>query len=330
MIMRKITITIASLLIFIACKSQVDAHFSQYYAHPLWLNPAMTGAFDGKLRVTAIYRSQWNSINDPFITSGLSADVVTGKNLNIGLSLLNQTAGTAGYRYMNGSISFTYSGLRLGEEGTQHVLLGMQIGLLNRRFDPTKFQFGDQWNPATGFDPTTATADLLSKTSASSFDAGAGIAWLDATPDKNVNPFAGFSLLHLTRPYDPFISGNKAFLPFRYAVHGGARIRIAENATITPNILYLRQGNAEEKMIGATANLSVNEPTDLLFGLNYRIGDAISPMAGLRYQNFTLGLSYDNTISNLSKTAGKANSFEISLSFTTPRSEYKGIPCPKF
>ena len=31
--------------------AQVDPHFSQYYVYPSWLNPALTGAFDGRYSV---------------------------------------------------------------------------------------------------------------------------------------------------------------------------------------------------------------------------------------------------------------------------------------
>lgn len=326
----KKTFTILFTLILTQGFAQVDAHFSQYYAHPLWLNPAMTGAFNGSLRVAGIYRSQWGSITNAFSTSGLSADVVTGKNLNIGVSLLNQTAGDAGYRYMNGSISFAYTGVRFGKEESQQLVIALQAGFLNRRFDASKFQFGDQWNPSIGFDPSIQTSDLLTKTSATALDAGAGIAWLDRTEDKLIAPFAGFSVMHLTKPEDPFIAGSKTSLPMRYSFHGGARISISSTTSITPNILYMRQGNTDEKMVGAAAAIAVNESSDLLFGINYRIGDALSPFAGLRYQKITFGLSYDNNISNLGKMSGQANSFECSLSFIVPKSEYKGIPCPVF
>src|SRR5690349_6455580 len=115
--MKKLFFSIAIFVAAASAQAQVDPHFSQYYAHPLWLNPAMTGAFNGTVRVAGIYRSQWGSVTNPFATSGLSADVVTGKNINIGASVLNQTAGDAGYRYMHGSLSIAYSGLKFGIDG---------------------------------------------------------------------------------------------------------------------------------------------------------------------------------------------------------------------
>src|SRR5215510_10856976 len=81
---------------------QTDPHFSQYYAYPLWLNPGLTGAIDGNYRVTAMYRSQWGGISNPFATPGISADIVTNKNVSFGLNIMNQRAGNIGYSYLTG------------------------------------------------------------------------------------------------------------------------------------------------------------------------------------------------------------------------------------
>src|SRR5687767_10858457 len=83
--------------------AQVDPHFSQYYAFPLWLNPGMAGVMDGDFRVSGIYRNQWNNVMTPFTTSGLSADVATGKGLNFGVDFMSQSAGDAGYKYVTAS-----------------------------------------------------------------------------------------------------------------------------------------------------------------------------------------------------------------------------------
>ncbi len=51
-----------------------DPHYTQYYVYPSWLNPALTGVFDGSTRVSAIYRNQWGNISTPYNTPGVSAD----------------------------------------------------------------------------------------------------------------------------------------------------------------------------------------------------------------------------------------------------------------
>jgi len=309
----KAVVLLLSMVTGAAVHAQTDPHFSQYYVYPLWLNPALTGVMDGDYRVTAVYRNQWGSVSSPFSTPGVSADFVTNKNVNLGMNIMNQRTNTGGYNYLSAYGTMSYTGVRFGDH---QITMGLAFGLINRRFDPSKFQTGDQWNPITGYNPSGGGTEVLGKTSALSFDAGAGIMYFDGTPGKKANVFAGFSAYHLTQPEDPFITGGThEKMPVRYTGHGGIKLNVSEGVSFTPNLLYMRQGNAEEKMAGAYAQLRVNEEADFVIGANYRFKDAMSPYAGIYYKNFAIGVSYDVNASDLSKAAGNANSFEISLSF---------------
>src|SRR6187402_2597459 len=95
--------------------AQSDPHFTQYYVYPSWLNPALTGAFDGAYRVSGIYRTQWGNISSPYSTAGISADFTTNKDMNFGVAILNQTAGDGGYKYTTGYVNLAYTGVRFGK-----------------------------------------------------------------------------------------------------------------------------------------------------------------------------------------------------------------------
>src|ERR1700712_3413113 len=58
-----------------------DPAFSQFFSSPLSLNPALTGKFNGQLRVAGNYRNQWPQINNAFITETVSVDgnILNGK-----------------------------------------------------------------------------------------------------------------------------------------------------------------------------------------------------------------------------------------------------------
>ena len=327
-------LVIISLIVFSHFRSmaQVDPHFSQFYAYPLWLNPGLTGVTNGDYRVTAIYRNQWRSVTTPFSTMGVSADVATNKNLNVGANVLNQTAGDGGYNYLNAYATIAYSGIRFGTDLNQQVTIGIQAGMLSRRFDPSKFQYGDQWNAVSGYNPGAATADVIAFKSVAVFDAGAGVSYIDNTPGKQVNFFGGFAAFHLTQPEDPFINGNgKKKLPFRYVGHIGAAVNVSETFSITPNALYMQQGNATEKMIGAFGTIKANETIDLMLGVNYRFKDAVSPYVGIGLQNFLLGMSYDVNNSELGAAVSGTNSFEISLTWTGRKGNkpLRYLSCPR-
>ena len=73
--MKKITLFVALLLVVIAGMAQ-DIHYSQFYASPLTLNPALTGVNACNYRVGVMYRSQWSSVSaDPYQTPSISFDI---------------------------------------------------------------------------------------------------------------------------------------------------------------------------------------------------------------------------------------------------------------
>ena len=113
-------------------QAQVDPHFSQYYIQPMTMNPAFTGAFDGDIRLSAIWRSQYgNTLN----TRGISAEKTTDRNANFGVNLINQVSSDGAYSFTNGYLSFAYTGVRFGADENHFLVMAMQIGFISRKFD---------------------------------------------------------------------------------------------------------------------------------------------------------------------------------------------------
>src|SRR3954468_11308452 len=71
--MRKLFCICIILTIAVVGRAQ-DPNFSQFFVSPLTLNPALTGKFDGAVRVAGNYRNQWPTINNAFTTYTVSAD----------------------------------------------------------------------------------------------------------------------------------------------------------------------------------------------------------------------------------------------------------------
>ena len=312
--------------------AQVDPHFTQYYIYPSWTNSALTGSFDGFYKVSGIFRTQWGNISAPYSTQGLAAEFTSDKNLNYGVSLLNQTAGNGGYRYNTIYANIAYTGLRFGATENHRIVFGMQAGLIQRSFDVNRLDFLSEYNPITGL-PDKPSGELLQSPRTSTFDAAAGVMYFDGSTSKKANVYVGYSASHLTRPKDKFNgNGPNAKLPMRHILHGGLKIRVNNLLSLTPNVLYMRQGTAQEKTIGCYSQYRIASETDLMAGANYRFADALSPFLGFSHKKFVLGLSYDINTSELSKLAKGSNSFEISLSISgkknlkTPEVEFV---CPR-
>ncbi|MFT3705159.1 MAG: PorP/SprF family type IX secretion system membrane protein [Agriterribacter sp.] len=308
--------------------AQVDPHFSQYYIQPATLNPALTGAMQGDYRVSAIWKNQYaNTLS----SRGVAAEMATNRNLNAGINVFNQASSDHAYSYTTANISLAYTGVRFNNH---YISMALQAGVINRYFNINKLQFGDQWTAGIGYSETNAGQEVFNKPSVTVLDAGAGVMYYDATPEKKVNVFAGFSAFHLSRPSDPFISGGeKEKMPVRYSLHGGAKIMVNDLFSIVPNFLYMRQGEAEEKVAGAYLQVNASEKVDLLFGANLRFGNAFIPFAGFFYKGLTVGMSYDTNISNKTTAALNRNSAELSLSYTwwqKKSTQTKMAPCPRF
>src|SRR6201989_3030727 len=65
------------LLLLIMCGTKIFAQdhiYTQFFDSPIYLNPALTGQFEGDLRMNAIYRNQWTSIPGNFNYTTASID----------------------------------------------------------------------------------------------------------------------------------------------------------------------------------------------------------------------------------------------------------------
>jgi type IX secretion system PorP/SprF family membrane protein len=310
--------------------AQIDPHFSQYYIQPMLLNPALTGAIEGDFRVASVWRSQYAGT---LTTQGLSGEAVTNKNTNFGFNLLDEQSADKSYNFMNGYFTMAYTGVRLGPRQNHFIVLAAQWGFLNRHFDVSKMQFGDQWSSALGYDPNIASGESFVKPSVTSFDAGVGIAYYDATPEKTASLFGGFSAVHLNRPANPILSGDAAAtLPIRYSFHAGVRIIESEYFTIVPTVIYMKEGSAEEKAAGAYLQIYASDDVDVMLGANWRWDDAFCPFAGFYYKGLTVGVSYDANISPGEAVVANNGSFEVTLSYVFQKinAKTKKFYCPRF
>ena len=308
----------------VGVQAQIDPHFSQYYAHPLWLNPALTGVTDGEYRVSLNAKQQWGSVSNSFLTGGASFDMAPVKNLAFGAMVLNQNSGDINYNHLSAMVSGAYR-IHFGRAGLNMINFGLQAGILNKSFDPSKVTLGSQYNPVTGYDPGLGINESFASSNTLVPDVNAGIMFFDGTPDQRLNAFGGVMAGHITRPVDKFL-GSNIRMPIRYAVHGGTRVRVSEAINITPNGLYMTQGNAREIALGAYAQLMLNQDSDLMFGTNYRVDDAAIAFFGLHLKNMVFGLSYDFNTSSLNRATSSQGGLELSVSFTGR----KGLFGPNF
>jgi len=295
-----------------------DYFFSQFYAAPLILNPALTGLSNGDYRLNINYRNQQKGIV-PYTTYSAAFDSkilrsFTGDNtLAAGIVYLND--GYADGVLNNLSMLFSTAYHQVFGTKKNHFLSGgLQIGLLQRRIDQTKLSFSNQWSIANGYDPSIQHGMNFSADQINSADINLGILWYHFLSDKS-SVFLGVDAAHLIAPKESFF-GIDNRLSKRYLVHLGSRLPLSESMAIVPNLIYNSQNKISQAVIGSLVDYSLNEDVILKSGLWYRNRDKSAIfMAGVELYSMQVSLSYD-FYSGVQRTAGSNGGFEISLVYS--------------
>ena len=297
--------------------SAQDPHYTQANRIPSWYNPAAAGHGVEHIRLTMLYRNQWASVMSPFKTQGLFFDKQVSK-VGLGANLVNNSSGDAGIRqlFLNGQISYRYA------IGKSVFASGLQFGLIQKSFDPSKMTFDDQYTPDQGANPTNPTSETFSYTKLTRPDFGAGLLWTYGHPGKEkFYPYAGVSLQHINQPKESFIEENN-FIPRKLTANAGIGIVLSEAITITPMLLFAQQQFSKELLGGVIVKLPLDGRDNVEGGLLFRNKDAAALYAGYQWNNFMLGMSYDV---NLSGVSGGPGAFELTLSYIPKAKEKKEL-----
>ena len=308
-----------------------DFQLSQYDAPPLFLNPAMTGMFDGQYRVHAHYRTQWAAIaSKPFTTAGVSFDMPY-KKFGIGLQVMNNRAGAGSYNATSALLSLGYD-VVFDKPNNHHLALGAQAGILQKSVDVSKLTFGNQYIGANGgsFNADVLSGETFSSTSFTVSDVNAGLLYYYAKESARLNPFIGFSAFHLTEPAEVFLGGTSK-LPIRYYFHGGTKININEKVQLLPKFVYMKQTNAESFTASLLLHYFMKDnDTYLIFGPTIRSKDAAIIEAGIKKGKYLARISYDINTSPLKTVSSSRGGFEISLTYIARKSTPNPLAnCPR-
>ena len=136
-----------------------DPQYSQFYAAPLYLNPAFTGSAMAP-RVNFNHRNQWPSLSANFVTSSLSADMYIDK-IRSGVGIL-MTTDRQFTNLTTTDIGAIYSyHLKLSDNLT--AKLGVQGSYVTRGINFADYTFGDQISSylSTGAFPRVSSDQIL-------------------------------------------------------------------------------------------------------------------------------------------------------------------------
>lgn len=315
---------------FSASLSAQDFHLSMYDAAPIFLNPAMTGLIDTKMRAHVQFRNQWNVLAyKPFTTALVSFDLPKGK-WGFGGQITNMHAGAGNYNVLQVLASAAYA-VPIDKDKYHNLSLGLQAGFTQKRIEYQVLSFDSQWSTTNGgsFDKSLSSGESFSGNVQFQEAVNFGALYYYGKQQTRINPFLGISAFNLTTPKESFAGGNNR-LPRRYYMHAGVRVNVSEILYVIPKILIYSQA----KIIQQTYSLDAGyyfkgEKFYALAGYTMRVKDASIIYAGLKKDNYIFKLAYDFNVSTLRGITKTRGAYEISLTWMgkkTKSTEIKNCP----
>jgi type IX secretion system PorP/SprF family membrane protein len=329
-------ITIFFAIVNLIAQAQ-DPEFSQYYAAPLYLNPAFSGtSVDHRFNIN--YRNQWPNIANAFQTYAFSYDYNLDQlNSGLGVLVVVDKAGTASMTSQQVNFQYSYK-VHISDKWV--LSSGLNFGIGTRSLDYNKLIFYNELDfLQSGGVPPDKRSDV---DRASYFDFGGGMLAYSR------KFWIGFAAAHLNRP-NRSLTDDEAQIPIKTTIHGGVRIPLYHGlfkkdrvAALAPSFVYKQQGRFDQLDVGT---YFLYEP--VVLGLWYRgipirqnvndniSQDAIVVILGFQLEKVEISYSYDVTVSELGPISGGAH--ELALKFkidmaaqVKTRKKEKFIPCPTF
>lgn len=357
--MKHLFISILLIVLFQLSGFSQDKHFTQFYSSPLTLNPALTGAFDGRYRVSGIYRDQWrNALDQPYRTFSGAIDVRFDLELNsrykdaiaAGIMFFSDQVGVIDFNTNQMALSAAFH-KGLDWDKKQFLTLGIQGSLSQRNVNYESLTFHDQFKSEAGYiDPT---AEFFPPNNFSFSDLAVGLNY-SYNPKERTAIFIGLSMHHVLEPRisfyeepdpeeDPGIEeGEGVNLYRKYAAQFSAELPLNKEGSVSilPRALISLQGPHLRVNAGTNLRFALSESKDLAMQLGGWVRpvrneqeefflDAIVGLVGLEINSFFLGLSYDINVRDLSVYQQGQGAFEISLTYIGSF-ENESILCPSF
>lgn len=311
-----------------------DVQYSQFYASPLYLNPALAGTSD-QHRVVGNFRDQWPAIPGSYISYSISYDVnIAEAHSGLGLTVQRDQAGSGALSTTTIGGVYAYE-MKLNRKLAFRPAIGLAYG--NRAVDMTRLKFGDQL--LTGNDISVQSNLINDRVGYMDISAG-GLLY--------GNEFwFGYSVYHINRPNNSLL-GDENFIDARHNIHTGYRLpmrrtvkrEIVRSMTIAAN--YKAQGKWDQFDVGMYYYMKPfvmgvwyrGIPGLKSYKKGYQNNDAIILLAGIHYKNFKMAYSYDITISKIWSTTGGSHEISLIYEYINPRKKRKArrrkLACPKF
>jgi len=323
-----VILILGSLFLSVPGATAQDLAFSQYYANPVYLNPALAG---NKVcpRVTLNYRNHFPSLGSHYVSYSAGSDMFVSA-ISGGVAVLATADMSGPLASFAGSAVYSYR-LKISNKITMNAAL--QAGYVQYRLNWEKLVYEDMIVPGTG-EIISGTETQPDKMNVGDVDFSTGM-----VVGYNERIYMGAAVHHITTPDMAFYLGNTSRLDMRITVHAGALLGLQqgrsssenENLSLSPNIVYMQQGKFHQLNGGMYVNF-YPFVSGVWLRHNFENPDALIVLLGFQQPEFKIGYSFDFTLSKMGMPAGGAHEVSFVWLLPCPQKEfkYKAIKCPSF
>jgi type IX secretion system PorP/SprF family membrane protein len=350
-------------LLFLSETKAQEAVFAQSYNSPVYLNPAMTGVFDGQWRLNANYRSQWDGIFSSAPIRSIHAafdyrkNVVNKDYVSFSFSALSdETGSSARLKTTRGNLGASYM-MQMGgskyRNSAQYLVVGAQVGVGQHTLGLGDIWFDRQYDSVNNVVNTTLPTGELLPQSNMYLDYNVGLLYY-MTWATNRSLYIGASMHHLSQPNISFYGDPKENLRRRFTLHGGGEIPFNKDLSIMPHAMITLQGPSMTSIVGANLRYTNHDWNEvaLRMGASFRAankylaifdkegrptpdgstvwGDAITLTGIIELNRLLIGASYDIHASSIVVPTNSRGAWEISLIYTGAEKRRVKTICPRF
>lgn len=277
---------------------------SQYYTDQFVVNPAFTGTSEN-VNAFLTHRSQWTGIAGAPQTSYLTLDGPT-QTKNVGLGLKVYSDVTDMISRTGAFVNYSYK-LKIDNDNT--LYFGLAMGVLDTKIDFSKSVVLDKDDPLLFQQPQNKTVF--------SADFGVVYLWKKLTVGFAIPQVLGNSVQYA------FPSGQNSYYNLDRHYQGSVKYEfdvIKEKGIIAYPLLMVRN------VSGAPFQYDINGVIDWKkigwAAITYHSNYALAISAGVRYQNFSLGYSYDIGVSKIRSYTGSSSEFLLGYVFGERKKGY--------
>ncbi|HAV26040.1 MAG TPA: hypothetical protein DCX01_07665 [Bacteroidetes bacterium] len=265
-----------------------DPHFTQKTGNINHFNPALVGA-QSDFGVQLNYRNQWPTLPLNPITSSLLTNYNLKNGLGFGLEVKSESVGSTRSDALKANINYRH---KFGAVETRY---GLNVGYGEKHMDYEGLRFEDQISPDSGFTNPNAEPFENKSTKYATLDIGAAAYYKGF--------LLGIAIQQLNEPDISFFS-NTSIQPMRF-VGNLAYIKELNQFNLAGLATYQQDGKYS---IIETQVYSQYKFVKLGIGYHQRFGsfldsDFFSVALGIQFDKFSVGYSYDDDFSNISRAS---------------------------